>query len=70
MYAAGTVVFSATLLPSLLTARKPHPLTSLSTSLVLMAFALGYGSLGFWAASSMCVVEAGLWAALFVQTRR
>ena len=63
----GNVIFSLSLIPSLLSDKKPYKWTSLSTSLVLFVFCGTFISLDMEFSAFMSYVNASFWAILFGQ---
>jgi len=65
VFAAGSLVFVAALVP-MVRAKNPPPLSSsLSTGTVLVAFVACYATLGsFWLATATTALTAGLWLEL------
>lgn len=64
---AGSLVFAAALLPSILGKDKPSIITSLSTGGVLIVFGFTYITLSLWYAAITTFVTGGLWGTLAVQ---
>lgn len=55
------------LLPSVFSAAKPDPITSLATALMLCTFLAVYASYKLWIAFAFCSLSIGLWFILFAQ---
>lgn len=67
VFAIGEIVFTIGLLPSVFSAHKPAPLTSLVTAVMLTAFLAVYVSYRLWLAFIFSLGAIGLWFTLFFQ---
>jgi hypothetical protein len=67
IFAVGNVIFSLSLIPSLLSKNKPSCLTSSSTSLVLFVFCATFISLDMDFSAFMSYINGSFWAILFGQ---
>ena len=67
VFAIGSFIFSVALIPAIRAKEKPPISTSLSTSLLLFAFAACYVSLGYWLSVISGSLTALCWFILFMQ---
>jgi hypothetical protein len=61
------VLFAVALVPSLLSERKPHAVTSALTGLTLLAFAVAYASLDLVYSAAAALLCGVLWLVLLLQ---
>lgn len=68
VFTLGAVVFSLSLLPTVMGRSKPPVLTSLPTGLLLLLFSATYASLGLTLSAAFTVPSALLWLVIAAQT--
>ena len=70
VFTIGNWVFILALLPSVWSKSKPALLTSLSTCVVLLTFALAFATMGLFLTALSTVVSSLVWGILFFQQMR
>ena len=65
--AAGSLIFSLALIPSLRSSHKPAASTSLITAAVLLIFAVTYMTLSLWFSAVAITINGLCWLTLAVQ---
>jgi hypothetical protein len=65
--AAGSILFSVALIPSIASQNKPAWQSSLLTGTILAIFAIVYTTLHLWFSFASTLVTAGLWYVLLYQ---
>ncbi|MFI5271109.1 MAG: hypothetical protein ACHQT9_03635 [Candidatus Saccharimonadales bacterium] len=68
--AIGSLLFSVALVPSIISKEKPAVWTSITTTLVLLTFAVVYASLKLWYATFTITINALFWTILAIQEMR
>lgn len=70
IFTAGSLLFIAALVPTLLADEKPPASTGLLTGSVLLAFSVTYATLGFWFSCATSGLLGALWLVVAAQARR
>ena len=70
IFAVGSFVLAAALVPTLLAREKPAPATCVLTCAVICSFAACFATLGLWLAFAANALNAALWAVIGLQALR